>query len=169
MKGNEIRFREMKKGDLPFFKEVRNSCASEYLHNPRMFTRLETEKWFKGLPQTKKYYIISLYEDETREDIGYFRTEIIRGIYGGGWGHMEIGADLKESARGKGYAKKAYQSFMPWAKMSLRVCQFSLEILAANTRAYNLYRSLGFKVSQDHGVAEVERNGRYYLSVTMDI
>jgi hypothetical protein len=51
-----IFLKEMMESDLPFFLEVRNECAIEFLHDSRLFTIEESIQWFRTT--NPNYYII---------------------------------------------------------------------------------------------------------------
>jgi len=154
-----VTFREMTGEDLEFFLEVRNSCAPEFLHDSRVFKLNEAYKWWVYGPK-KEYYII----EYNGVKIGYFRTsnysEDNKNIY--------IGADLHSDWRGMGLSYVAYRQFIPFMFEYLNLHKISLEVLATNTRAINLYKKLGF-VEEGRKRDEVLKNGVYVDSVIMSI
>lgn len=159
----QIIIEPLKAKDLIFLNTVRNSCAAEYLHDPRTFDMEETIEWFKNLPPEHKYYLISI-KDETgyfdNIPIGYFRCK----YYGvPAVRCMEIGADLYEGARGKGYAYQAYTQFIRQLKED-GIEFLSLEVLADNRRAMMLYIKLGFEPIDWRLIL---RNGKYTPSLKM--
>ena len=159
-----IKIKPLKKKDLKFFNAIRNS-AREFLHDNREFTLEQTKEWFESLPPEKKYYLISatkFHEGDTKFSepipIGYFR---VREYSPTCW---EVGADLHEDYRGMGLAKKAYKKLF---KKFPDVTSWCLEVLGNNTRAYTLYRSLGFEISNDVVVDEVIRGRERIPSISM--
>ena len=154
-----ITLREMTSDDLEFFVDVRNSCATEYLHDSRTFNFDEAYNWWFYGPK-KEYYII----EYDGIEIGYFRTsnysETNKNIY--------IGADLHSDWRGMGLSYITYLQFIPFMFESLNLHKISLEVLATNTRAINLYKKLGF-VEEGRKRDEVLKNGVYVDSVIMSI
>lgn len=153
-----ITIREMTYDDLKFFLDVRNSCATDYLHDSRTFTIEETKAWWWY--DKNEYYIIEF--DKTK--IGYFRTsnysEENKNIY--------IGADLHSDWRGMGLSYVAYLQFIPFMFESLNLHKISLEVLSTNDRAINLYKKLGF-IEEGRKRDEVLKNGEYVDSIIMSI
>src|SRR5437763_14562726 len=113
--------------------EVRNECR-DYLHDNRLFKLDECERWFR---ESKPDFRIIRYNGER---IGYFRLSNYnpdeRSIY--------IGADLHKDFRGRGLAKRAYESFIPALRQTYQVSTLKLEVLSHNLTAYALYQKLGF-------------------------
>lgn len=157
-----IYFKKMTENDLDFFNSVRNSCAKEYLHDSRYFTIDETKEWFKTTQNL--YYIIFLIENNIETNIGYFRlsnlSTINKNIY--------IGADLDENWRGQGLAYDAYKTFIPILFEMFDLHKISLEVLATNTRAINLYKKLYF-VEEGRKRDDVLKNGIYVDSIIMSL
>lgn len=166
----EITFRPLEEEDLEFLNAVRNECR-EYLHDDRYFTLEQTQEWFKALPPENKYYLITSRRGDgaihgggrDRDGIGYFRTKRFNEEI------IDIGADICIKYRGQGYGKEAYEMFLNWLfkKEGYKIAM--LEVLATNTRAYNLYRDLGFEVISSVAFTEIERDGRRILSIPMGL
>ena len=154
-----VTFREMTSDDLGFFLEVRNSCAAEFLHDSRTFDSEEAYNWWFNGPK-KEYYIIEY--DEI--PIGYFRTS----NYSADNKNIYIGADLHSDWRGMGLSYIAYLRFIPFMFESLNLHKISLEVLATNKRAINLYKKLGF-VEEGRKREEVLKHGFYIDSIIMSI
>jgi RimJ/RimL family protein N-acetyltransferase len=134
-KAGNLKFRLLAHEDLPFFNRVRNE-ASPWLHNNSVFTLDQTQEWFETLPPDQKYYIIEWSNPShcgLIEQIGYFRVEESKES-------IKIGADLDTPYQGFGLAFEAYKEFIDQSRYST----FWLEVLGFNSRAYNLYRKLGF-------------------------
>jgi RimJ/RimL family protein N-acetyltransferase len=119
--------------DLPFLIAVRNECR-EFLHDNRLFTLSECERWFH---ETKPDFRIIRYRGER---IGYFRIS----NHDSTEASIYVGADLHKDFRGRGLARKAYQAFIPVLKQSFGVAMIKLEVLSHNTVAHGLYKKLGF-------------------------
>jgi RimJ/RimL family protein N-acetyltransferase len=154
-----VSLREMTEYDLDFFVEVRNSCAEEFLHDSRTFTVDEAKEWWTRYNENE-YYII-LFGDVK---IGYFRTS----NYSKHNGNIYIGADLHKDWRGQGLSYVAYQQFIPFMFEYRNLHKISLEVLATNIRAINLYKKLGF-VEEGRKRDEVYKSGYYVDSVIMSI
>jgi ribosomal protein S18 acetylase RimI-like enzyme len=122
-----LKIREMKISDLEFFNKVRNECI-EYLHDRNTYSLNETILWFKN--KNPKYFIL----ENNNEKIGYFRTSEENKEY-------FIGLDIQKKFRGMKFAVPAYNIF--FNKINKK--EVFLYVDQKNTRAYNLYKKLGFK------------------------
>ena len=124
----------MTKDDVSFFNEVRNECRL-FLHDTRAYTLEEAHDWFDKNSSINPFFI---YECATKK-IGYFRTSK--------WtkNSCYLGMDIHKNFRGKGYAKDAYNEFFSFIKKKYpNINKLMLEVIESNTRAYNLYKKLGF-------------------------
>lgn len=158
-----IYLRPIESKDLLFVNQVRNSCR-EFLHNDQEFSMQETIEWFVNTKP--EWHMIDVITWESMavgldETVGYIRTE----KHGTG---LQIGMDLAEEYRGRGIAKQAYKQFISWA-FEQGYHYLTLDVLASNTRAYTLYRSLGFTVNNDSLPTEILRGRERILSITMDL
>jgi len=153
-----LTFRPLSRDDVPFLTEVRNECAEQYLHTSAKFSVDNAYKWFDT---NKPMFYTILYNNIK---IGYFRvtnySEVNRNLY--------IGADLHKDYRGKGLAYEAYRLFIPFIIKQYNLHKVSLEVLATNVRAYNLYIKLGF-VNEGVKREEVYKNGDFVGSIVMSI
>ena len=155
---NVITFNPIALQDCGFINEVRNECAAEFLHISAKYTIEETLNWFDN---TKPTFYVILYNSVK---IGYFRitnySHVNKNLY--------IGADLHQDFRGKGLAYEAYRKFIPTIIKQYDLHKVSLEVLATNTRAHNLYTKLRF-VNEGVKRQEVYKNGQYVDSIIMSI
>jgi RimJ/RimL family protein N-acetyltransferase len=134
-----IFLKEMVESDLPFFSEVRNECAIEFLHDSRLFTIEESIQWFRTT--NPNYYII----EYNNKKIGYFRTS----NHNPEENSIYIGCDIHTDYRGKGLAYESYLKFIPFISKKLNIKTINLEVLSTNTIAKNLYKKLGFVFNPD--------------------
>jgi len=102
-----VAFRPIESKDLAYINMVRNSCR-HFLHNDKFLELPETIHWF--VFEKPEWYLLTALE--MKEDIsvaetkiGYIRTK----KHGTG---LQIGMDLEEHWRGRGYAKQAYKQFI---------------------------------------------------------
>jgi RimJ/RimL family protein N-acetyltransferase len=150
-------FRKMLKEDIRFFLGIRNECY-EYLHDNRIFSLEECYDWFdKTNPD---FYIINY----KNQDIGYFRTsnysEKNKNIY--------LGCDIHKDWRGKGLSYKAYVEFINYLFNEYDLNKITLEVLNNNTKAFNLYKKIGF-VEEGKKREEIFRDDKYIDSIIMSI
>ncbi len=124
--------------ELPKFLQIRNAIRNS-LHDSREFTLDECQIWFESKPQD--YWLI-LTSDTI---LGYFRFEVDPTDQNFGI----IGMDLDPVFHGLGYAKKLYQIFCSDIVPSYEVSNLRLRVLKTNSRAYSLYVSMGFAISEE--------------------
>lgn len=136
---HRFEFELLSSDGLEFFNSVRNSAAP-YLHDSRLFSISETKTWFDK-KKKGEYWIIFL--DESK--IGYFRSRLIDSET------IEIGADLHPEYQGKGLARPAYREFATQKLAPRGFNKCTLRVLKSNLRAIELYKSLGFLVSEETG------------------
>lgn len=130
----KISFEKINYTHLEFVNRVRNEYAEEYLHDSRIFTLKETKNWYHT--SNPNFWMIILDSDI----VGYFRLS----NYSEKNKYIYIGADIAPEYTGKGIAKEAYKKFIPYVFNTYNVNKLSLEVLATNERAINLYNKLGF-------------------------
>jgi RimJ/RimL family protein N-acetyltransferase len=81
---------------------------------------------------------------------------------------MYIGADIHPDYQGKGYGKQVYEILIPHLFEVYSLNKLSLEVLATNQRALNLYLKVGFKYEGTKR-EEVYRETGYIDSIMMSI
>lgn len=145
-----INLREMVESDLPFFLEVRNECAIEFLHDSRLFTLEQSIEWFRTT--NPNYYII----EYNNKKIGYFRTS----NYNPEENSIYIGCDIHTDYRGKGLSYESYLKFIPFISKKLNIKTINLEVLSTNTIAKNLYKKLGFVFNPDKSNTILKNNNK---------
>ncbi len=148
-----INIRKIVESDLPFFLEVRNDCAIEFLHDSRVFSIEEALSWFQTT--NPNYYII----EYNNEKIGYFRTS----NYNSEDSSIYIGCDIHMNYRGKKLAYESYLKFISLIRKELNIYTINLEVLSTNTRAKNLYKKLGFVFNPEKS-KPILKNGNEVLS-----
>jgi len=143
-----IVLRKMIESDLPFFSEVRNECANEFLHESTLFSLEQTTDWF--LTTNPNYYII----EYNNKKIGYFRTS----NYDYNENSFYIGCVIHVDYRGKGLAYESYLKFIPFICKKFNIKTINLEVLSTNTRAKNLYKKLNFVFNPDKSKTILKNN-----------
>lgn len=132
-----IKLRPLKKIDLTFLLEVRNNESTrKYLENDSVFDLVQGTKWFD---ETNPKWFIILNDDG--EKVGYLRTN-----------GDEVGCDIHEDHRRKGYARLAYNEYL---KDKDRATLWVFE----DNFALKLYESLGFKTQEEYKMVR----GRKYI------
>lgn len=125
----DIRLREMKREDVPFYNKIRNECRM-YLHDQSAYSVEQSLLWFD---KNKPVFYIAIVDGI---DVGYFRTSIVHG-------EMYVGLDISTEHRGKGLAEPLYKYFLHFV-FSSKVDRVFLRVRSTNKRAYHIYDKLGF-------------------------
>ncbi len=151
-------FRKINATDASLIYHIRN-LSRNFLHDNSEYSLENVREWFE---LTKPdWYIIQI---DKEIPIGYFRlsnySKLNRNMY--------IGADLDPIFRGKGYAKQAYNEFIPFIFLEYNLHKLTLEVLSTNTIAINLYQKLGFKET-GRKPEEIFRNGEFIDSIIMTL
>ena len=144
--------------DISFVNTIRNIYAEDFLHDSRVFNLFESYQWYyKTKPN---FWIIS----ENKKRIGYFRLS----NYSKENKNIYIGADIAPEYRGKGYAKFAYNKFIPFIFEKFDVNKISLEVLSNNEIAISLYKKIGF-IYEGTKREEIYKKDKYIDSIIMSI
>lgn len=155
---DDLTFHPITSTDLEFLNSIRNTYATEYLHDSRLFSLEETINWFNKI--SPNYWII-FYKNIK---IGYFRLS----NYSHENQSLYIGADISPDHKGKGYATPIYKLFIPFLFKKYNLNKISLEVLSTNTVAKNLYNKLGF-TEEGTKRQEVYKNGKFIDSIIMSL
>ena len=104
--------------------------------------------------------------DEQKDLIGYFcfgKSAQIPTIEDNVYtmGPLDIGLGLKPELCGKGLGAAFMGSGMEYARKSYGAAGFRLTVACFNMRAMNLYKKLGFEISED--VTHKNSRARFYL------
>lgn len=153
-----ITFRKISPNDLEFINNVRNTYAGEYLHDSRTFKLSETVNWYNSTNPDFWMIVVDALV------VGYFRLS----NHSTQNSTIYIGADIAPEYVGRGFAKRAYQQFIPFLFEQYNLNKITLEVLSTNTRAINLYKKLGF-LQEGTKRQEVLKNEIYVDSIIMSI
>lgn len=157
-----IKFRSLKFLDLEWARNLRNDFDTRHwLGSCSKINRLQQIKWFLKLKRNKSKQRLVVLLNEKKA--GIVRIDSIDKENNS----LCLGLDLHPNFRGKGYAKKIYQSLLSsfFNKGYNRIWLF---VISYNERAYSLYKKLGFK---DEGAQReaIYRDGQYYDYKMMSI
>lgn len=160
----EFYLREVAAGDKEMIRLWRNSPdVARYMYTDHWITEEEHERWFQNaLNDPRRKYWIIMYQ---REAIGlvnlYDIDEKNRRCF---WG-LYISS---ENTRSKGLGVYIEYNVMRYVFDDLEYNKLCCEALSSNTRAINLYKSLGF---QEEGFyrQHILKNGEYANVVALAI
>jgi ribosomal protein S18 acetylase RimI-like enzyme len=131
-------------------RKIRNECKDYMTRSSEYITEEQQEKWFNNLDAdtTKVYLMYFSFHGVVFETLGfgYCKNDDNETYLTGG---------LKEAYRGKGYGRMLFSHLLEQAKtFNMPV---TLEVLNTNTKAENLYKSLGFvEISRNDKVTKME-------------
>ncbi len=154
----DISVRKMTKRDVPFFNEVRNTYAEEFLHDSRTFTFNEAHKWFVTTNPT--YQII--YYDKKRA--GYVNIE----NYSNSNKNVKIGVRVDPTHIGTGLNKSVIEMMLSIFFNDYEMHKIVVELMETDELSIELYKLLGFTVDGTKR-DEVFKNGQWVNSVIMSI
>jgi len=152
---NDICIEKLEYKDITRMIEIRNLCR-DYLHNNSEFSVREAQRWFDAL-QSPYFRIM-----KGNQMVGYIRTD--------NWDlsnkRCEIGLDVHPDFQNQGVGTTAYKLLFKYLFKELKFHKVTLEVLAFNKRAIQLYFKLGFKLE---GVKkhDILRSNRWIDSLEM--
>lgn len=147
----EIRFIEvLNVSEAQSLRDIRNECKDYMTRNTEYITEDQQVDWFNSVDRdSMKIYLIYMYNEEVMVDVvgfGYCKRDENETYLTGG---------IKENHRGKGYGKLLFSYLLEQAKSFST--PITLEVLNTNTRAKNLYESLGFvEIKKDDRIMKME-------------
>lgn len=127
-----MEFRRITVDDAEFVSNLRNSVASDFLHDSNTFTVDQTKKWIEDVKPD--FWIIEIEFEKS----GYFRLS----NYNEKNGNIYVGADIVDNLRGKGIGYTAYKLFVPKLFEMYNLHKITLEVLSTNERAISLIKNL---------------------------
>lgn len=147
----EIRFIEvLNVSEAQLLRDIRNECKDYMTRNTEYITEDQQVDWFNSLDRdSMKIYLMYMYNEEVMVDVvgfGYCKRDINETYLTGG---------IKENHRGKGYGRLLFSHLLEQAKSFST--PITLEVLNTNTKAKNLYESLGFvEIKKDDRIMNME-------------
>lgn len=128
---------EVQLSDIEDLRLIRNQCRDFMTRNKNIITQEEQKEWYNNIDKTK---LIPYLFYENNEAIGYgiIRIESDSCLLTGG---------LIEQFRDKGLGKILFNSLcLESNKMNKDI---KLEVLKTNSRAFKLYKNLGFAITEE--------------------
>lgn len=135
--------KQVEEKDIQILRRIRNDCRYYMTRNQKYITEDEQSKWFANFDKEKliPYLVNQDIMGVAYHSIGYgiLRIEDDRGLVTGG---------ILEEYRGIGAGKFVFQELINICLEKKLIP--ALEVLKTNTRAFNLYLSLGFKIINEN-------------------
>ena len=157
MKEKCLKFRPAEPHDAALICGERNRKDRLFLKNPSIISIAETAKWLENLSSSSRRLIVSdSYLIDNNKDIGIIRIDSIDWINR----NCEIGLDVFDDFKGKGYAAPIYEWLLNHLFNELGFHSVYLEVLETNDRAIHIYKKLGFR--QDGRLRQrIYRDGKF--------
>ena len=144
-KYHDIAFRVIEKEDLEILRILHND-SSTYLNllNIDLVDEAGQIEWWENLHKNKndKRYVICLAE-KPDEILGRLRIQNINLLHN----NCEVGLDLLQSYRGRGYGLKSYEMILEYLFIHFNMNMIYLKVADFNPNAKKLYEKVGFKVT----------------------
>ncbi|WP_051555098.1 GNAT family N-acetyltransferase [Legionella fairfieldensis] len=160
-----FRLRLVESYDADFLLALRSD--PEIINNLSSFVFLNQtlqKSWIENISSTqdKKYLIFEKNDENQWIQLGLVRIDCIDFVNRS----MRVGGDIHQNYRGYGYSKIMYSLIFELGFRVWNLNRLWLFLLSSNSRAFNLYKKLGF---QQEGIQRqaIYRNGVYLDHIMM--
>jgi RimJ/RimL family protein N-acetyltransferase len=160
---NNYCFRVIEEKDLEWARILHNSPEVLYMLTDTSFVNeKQQQKWFEkiSLDNSSRRLIIEF----NNERIGIARLDDIDYINNS----ICVGLDIHKKFRGKGHGFKSFKVLLKYCFDELNMNRVWLLVADFNTKAFNLYKKLGFK-EEGRQRERLYRNGKYNDYIMMSI
>lgn len=169
IEGNKISLRSLTKADFnKTFKWHNNlELKNLTLSHPFPVTDVQEEAWFDSIlkDRSNRTVYFGIVEKSKNELIGIIFLTKINPINTNCWLGVFIG---EEEARGEGFGKEAMKLIVDYAFNNLNLRKVSLEVIATNKSAIEVYKKLGYKIEGEMK-NQVFNEGNYENVLIMSI
>lgn len=145
LEGSKVLLKPIEKSDLNSVIEIHQDLEgmSLLLGNLYPVNSTNVEKWIDSLynQDQKRKIVFGIYEKTNLQMVGYLSIKDIDYISRTGY----FGIIMRKGFRGKGYSKEAITIFFNYLKKYIGIRKITLQVLAININAIELYKKLGFK------------------------
>jgi len=157
LKYDDISFRMVEEKDLKLLYDMRyDETINEQLFEAIPVSLYGQKSWMESMLKnnTSKVFMIIKHKKVKDEVIGCVKLKDID--------HrnqkVEVGIDIVEEYRNKGYGTKAYNALIGYCFNYLNMNKMYLYVFEDNTIAVNLYKKVGFKI-EGKLVRHIFKNG----------
>ncbi|NDB81315.1 MAG: N-acetyltransferase [Alphaproteobacteria bacterium] len=140
---NNLLIKEIYENDIENLRKIRNNCRKFMTRNKKYINKKQQLNWFQSINKNEMmpYLICQQINEVSHQAVGYaiIRFEDNRGLLSGG---------VINKYRGLGVGRFIFSEL-------IKICERkniipALEVLKTNTRAINLYKSLGFVIINEN-------------------
>lgn len=161
----DIAFRTLEKKDLEEIRVEHNSESTLLnLGDPSLVTELQQISWWENISRNKNNTVFGIVLLKTKKLIGVWRLQNLDNVNRS----AEVGVDIFEKYRGKGFGEKAYKMIFKYLFENYNIHTIYLRVVAFNTNAISLYKKVGF-VETGKIVESIFRKGKYWDNIIMCI
>ena len=140
-KHKDISLRAVEEKDLQLLYKIRyDEVVNEQLFSIFPLSMSIQNEWLESMLKSLKYKVFMIENDEFKT-IGCVRLNDIDHLNR----KVEVGADVQEIFRGKGYGKKIYELLFKYCFDCLNMNKMYLYVFEDNSIAITLYKKVGFK------------------------
>ena len=162
---DKIGFRVIEKKDLDEIRREHNSERTLLnLGDPSLVTELQQISWWENISRNKNNTVFGIVSLRTKKLIGVWRLQNLDNVNRS----VEVGVDIFEKYRGKGFGEKAYKMIFKYLFENYNIHTIYLRVGAFNTNAISLYKKVGF-VETGKIVESIFRKGKYWDNIIMCI
>jgi RimJ/RimL family protein N-acetyltransferase len=164
-KFNTIGFRPIEESDLELLRANRNDSETLlFLGSVNLISSEQQKEWYRTVSKSTKEQWFSVVDINLSKVVGVLRFQNIDHINS----CCEIGADVFNEFRGKGYGKLIYKMALEYLFHHFNMNIVYLRVAEYNNNAINLYKKIGFIES---GVIpfSIYRFGKYWNNIIMFI
>lgn len=157
-------FRDIEKQDIEWARLLHNdSEVLSMLTDPSIVSPEQQIEWFKKLRKSESSRRLVV-EDEYMNKVGLIRLDQID------YHNLNVcvGMDICKEFRGQGYAKPIYKELFKYLFDKEFFNRLWLLVAEYNTKAYSIYKALGFKEEGRHRQA-LYKNSKFFDYVLMGL
>lgn len=135
-----ITIHQAQASDAGAIAAFRTQSTFEYLGDPNFFSEDQVVAWLARLPSSSRRMVIRA-KNLSQTFIGVIRIDHIDHLHG----TCQLGLDIWEEQRKKGYGRLAYELILEYLFEYFNMHMIYLYVMENNEVAIKLYEKLGFK------------------------
>lgn len=138
-----VRLRAWREDDIPHLLPLRNDVHTQLqlMTRPRPNSAASVRDWLVGRSTQSDAVLFIIAEQAGDRVLGYLQLTKIDLVNR----HAALGICLAPADQGQGHGRAACEALFSYARQTLNLRKITLEVLADNERAIQLYQKLGFR------------------------